>query len=146
MIFFGMQPRKAAKDKPEYEIQLPKDVDYSDVQVWYSEDFRIIPEQRSSANRDRNKSYTAVWRLHSGQATKVGTDLNEEVTFIGNGDMAVVTDGKAYKELNMFDEPGASLWRDWYLVNTKTGERKLIVKGVKYFMKASPSGRYLLMV
>lgn len=144
MIFFGMQPRKAAKDKPEYEIQLPKDVDYSDVQVWYSEDFRIIPEQRSSANRDRNKSYTAVWRLHSGQATKVGTDLNEEVTFIGNGDMAVVTDGKAYKELNMFDEPGASLWRDWYLVNTKTGERKLIVKGVKYFMKASPSGRYLL--
>lgn len=144
MIFFNMLPRKSVKEKPEFEVEMPKGVDYSDVQVWYSEDYRIIPEQRSSANRDRNKTYAAVWRLNSGQVTKVGSDLDENVTFIGNGDWATEADSKGYKELNMFDEPGFTLWSDWYLVNTKTGERKPLVKEVRHFMGASPSGRYIV--
>lgn len=143
-IFIGLRPRQSAKEKPLYEIPMPKDVDYSNVEVWYSEDYRIFPEQRDEADQDKNSTMLAVWHLNNGQVVKAGTDLMENTTIIGNGEFVTETDSKPYKRKNMFDEPGGTFWCDLYLVNANTGERKKIAQDVRYLNGGSPSGKYLL--
>lgn len=139
-ITIGLRPRKKAESKPQYEVNMPEDVEWSDVQIWHVDDYHIYPYQHDQAQRYLSRTLRAVWWLNENSVVKIGSDLKEEVEMLNGTHFATETDQDPYKRSNMFDRNLV----DIYLINTETGERQKIIDKVRYFMGGSTTGRYLL--
>lgn len=143
-IYAGIRPRNSA-EKPENEVVMPDGMKPSDVQIWNVSDFYVFPQQSQGYNRNQQKTMLAVWNLTgSGEEfVRLGADLEARSWILESGDFAVAGDSEPYIFENMFDSK-FNPWSDYYLVNTKTGNRNKIAEKITYFMGGSTTGRYLL--
>ena len=122
--------RESGKEKTE-----PADVD-----VWHALDERIIPMQKLQEQRDRAKSYVAVWHVDDDRFVRLGTDLDETVVLLNGQRHATETDRKSY----IFDSMFGRRWFDVDLIDVATGERTRVVDRVRYFSGGSATGEHLL--
>jgi dipeptidyl aminopeptidase/acylaminoacyl peptidase len=130
-LFFPTAPEKVAPKKEEG----PK-VNYD---LWHWQDERIQPMQKVQAVQDRNRSYRAV--LHIADAKIVplsGPDL-PEINPNESGLFAFATDDREYRVRADYED---SRIADHYLVNTLTGDRKLLGKQRRSNYSWSPDGKY----
>lgn len=144
-IYIGLRPRQKADFKPEYEVDMPEDTEWSDVQIWDVDAYHIYPYQHDQVNRYKNRTIRAVWHIDENEIVQLGSnlsdvDLNDGVDILNGGRYATQTNHLAYKRPNMFGRH----WYDVYLINTETGERQKIITKTQHFMGGSASGRYLL--
>jgi dipeptidyl aminopeptidase/acylaminoacyl peptidase len=140
-IFVGTRPRtrKPPKDKDKAKENKEKP-EVADVEVWHFKDVRIIPEQKLRADRDRKKGALAAWWLTDGKFVPLGGDWAEDVTPLKGGKHALAVDETPHDPSRMFGRP----YSDVYLVDTRTGERKMIAEHLRFPLGSSPEGRYVL--
>jgi dipeptidyl aminopeptidase/acylaminoacyl peptidase len=143
-IFVGTRPRTKKppkeKDKDAEKEKGKEKPEVSDVEVWHSKDVRIIPEQKLRADRDRKKSTLAAWWLADGKFVPLGGDWAEEVTPLKGGQHALAVDETPHDPSRMFGRP----YSDAYLVDTRTGGRRVVAEHLRFLLGASPEGRYVL--
>jgi dipeptidyl aminopeptidase/acylaminoacyl peptidase len=110
------------------------------VDVWHWKDSEIQPRQKVTYMQDKELSYAAVWNIGNNSFYQLSAEETPAVNFSDNEKFAIVATSKKYKPAFKED------YADYYLVNTQTGERKLLFeKSLAGFYTApqpSPEGKY----
>ena len=135
-LFIGLMPKLAEKD-----TTLIAD-DYAKVDVWsYKDDF-IQPQQLKNLEREKKRSYLSVIDLSNPvKVTQLADlDMNQvEILNEGNSNFALGTSDNAYRLSSNWDVTGR---KDYYIINTKTGQRELFAKALTGKVEMSPNGKF----
>lgn len=135
-LFIGLMPKLAEKD-----TTLIAD-DYAKVDVWsYKDDF-IQPQQLKNLEREKKRSYLSVIDLSNPVKVTQLADLDMiqvEILNEGNSNFALGTSDNAYRLISNWDLTGR---KDYYIINTKTGQRELFVKALAGKVEMSPNGKF----
>lgn len=135
-LFIGLMPKLAEKD-----TTLIAD-DYAKVDVWsYKDDF-IQPQQLKNLEREKKRSYLSVIDLSNPvKVTQLADlDMNQaEILNEGNSNFALGTSDNAYRLSSNWDVTGR---KDYYIINTKTGQRELFAKALAGKVEMSPNGKF----
>ena len=132
------QPKKEEKTKSKTLRDTLQEK--SNVEVWHTKDTEIMPLQKKQASSQKNPNRKAIWWLGEESIVQLGNDLTERIGINRKGSRATGIDRTPHKETAMF---GPRL-QDVYEIDTKTGERKKILEGLKYVLSTSPDGKHLL--
>ena len=138
-LFFGTAPKPLEKDTTLVEFEQPQ------LDIWSWHDDYLQPVQLLRRARDLKQSYTAY----------VNTSLKEKFVQLGDldvptvnvpakkmADWMLVGNDKAYRVESQWDY---SRFTDVYLVNVKTGERKLVMEKACFgAMSVSPNGEWVI--
>lgn len=135
-LFIGLMPKLAEKD-----TTLIAD-DYAKVDIWsYKDDF-IQPQQLKNLEREKKRSYLSVIDLSNPvKVTQLADlDMNQvEILNEGNSNFALGTSDNAYRLSSNWDVTGR---KDYYIINTKTGQRELFAKSLAGKVEMSPNGKF----
>jgi hypothetical protein len=118
MVFFGCAP--AAK-KASGEVDGEEKAVFD---LWNYKDLNVQPMQKSSAERDRNRTFRAAWSMAAKKFVQLADASMADAAPSEDGRWAIGTDDRAYRPLVEYDER----YTDSYLVDAHTGERKLLLK------------------
>ncbi len=113
-------------------------VDKAGYDLWHWKDTQIQPQQKVTANRDRNRTYTALYTIASGKWTQLAND-SLRVTVSNDGRRVLGINAVEYAIPQFWGE-GAS---DAYLIDPISGVRTLIAKGLDGNAQLSPGGNYV---
>ena len=135
-LIFGTAPRPEPEDEDE-----TLDEDNVTLDIWNWKDPYLQPMQLVQANRERNRTYTAVADLDAGTVVQLGTEEVPDVSFPAEGDprWAVGVSNLPYRQLVSWD----GRYNDYYAIDVATGERRLVAEETKGFASPSPSGGYV---
>ena len=136
-LYFGTaeSPRPEAKDTILDE-EKPK------LDIWNWQDLKLQPQQKIEAEREKKKTYLAVYYPELKRTIQLA-DINiETVTTLekGNADIGLGYDEKPY--LRSSSWTGERI-RDYFLVDFKSGIKREILKE-KSFARLSPKGKFLI--
>jgi dipeptidyl aminopeptidase/acylaminoacyl peptidase len=111
------------------------------VDIWHWKDTEIQPRQKLTFTQDKEANFLSVWNLDNNQFIQIAKDPTPDALLTGNQKYAVTSTNKKYKPAFKED------YADFYLVNTKTGEEKLLYErslaGFNTGPRTSPDGKYL---
>jgi dipeptidyl aminopeptidase/acylaminoacyl peptidase len=157
-VFFGVQtwtatPRKEEKKtgdssktkQDSLQLETAKKSMRSDsklADVWHWKDAEIQPRQKITYQQDKNANYLSVWNTDKNTFYQLATEVFPDASLTGNQKYAIIATDKKYKPAFKED------YADFNLVNTKTGESKLLFTklqdGFYTSPQSSPDGRFLL--
>jgi len=112
----------------------------SNVDVWHWDDEDIQSVQMLRASREKNSTYTAILHLDKMNFVQLSSDDMRYISLNRNADQAIGGDPKPY----ISDTNWGGGFSDYYLIDTKTGSKKLIEKKVGRSMGLSPQGTQFL--
>ncbi|KPK95583.1 hypothetical protein AMJ80_04725, partial [bacterium SM23_31] len=131
-VFFGIKEQEKEPEKKK------DDEPVADVDIWHWKDERIQLVQIRQAERDLNFTYRAVYNVNEKRVVRLTDENMRTISITGDGKWGVGQDNKPY----------VSDWKerqdDYYLVNTATGERTLMLKGQKRTLGLSPDSKHFL--
>jgi dipeptidyl aminopeptidase/acylaminoacyl peptidase len=137
-LFFGCAP--PAPEKKDDDASAPADEDKAVVDLWsYKDDF-VQPIQKVRAERDRNRTFTAVYLIPEKKLVQLADAAMADVQPSESAQWVLGTDDREYRPLRDWDET----YSDLYLLNAVTGARTQVAKRQRGSMSWSPAGRYLL--
>lgn len=110
-----------------------------DVLVW--DDDQIIRAQEYRADQIARLSLLTVWHMDEDRVVVLGDDLEEPVALAGDGRWGLVPDHDPYRFERRFGAGTA----DWYRVDTRTGARDLVARGLEFGVGSSDEGHHILM-
>ena len=120
-VFFGMKEQAAALDA---NTNRRSGDEVADVDVWNTLDERIQSQQMIQADADRNFTYREAFDVAGGKFVKMADQTMKELAVSPDGRWAIGRDTRGY--ISDYKRPAADIYR----VNTTTGERTLIGKGM----------------
>ena len=140
LVFLGTRPQAAAPDTSK-----KKSTDeVADVDVWSTRDIRIQSVQMARVEADRNFTYRQAYDVVAGRYIPIADSTMRDLEPALEGVWAIGRDDRAY--IHDFKRPSA----DFYRVNTRTGERSLMLKAQitssqgAHVFGASPDGKNFL--
>lgn len=111
------------------------------VDIWHWKDPEIQPRQKMTLSQDTVFSFLSAWNLDNNSFFQLASDDATGGDVTGNQKYAIIINDKKYKPA--FKEDFADTW----LVNVKTGEKKLAFEKsiANYYSlpQSSPDGKYL---
>jgi dienelactone hydrolase len=132
MVFLGIKKQEKEPEKKKDEEPV------ANVDIWHWKDDRIQSVQMIQANTDRNFTYRSVFHSAEKKFVRLTDDKMRRISLTRDGKWGVGQDDSKY----------ISDWKesrsDCYLVNTFSGERKLIFTGISNTMGLSPEGTYFI--
>jgi dipeptidyl aminopeptidase/acylaminoacyl peptidase len=136
-LFFGSAPRQDPSDSDRFHLETEVEVE-----IWHWRDPDLMTVQNVRAERDRERSYTAVVHLDEERIVQLA---DEEVPALvlhdeGDGDLAVGRSSLPYRMLVSWDFPS---YEDVYVVDLRDGSRRLAVEATQGSPSLSPDARYL---
>ncbi len=134
---------KKDKKKEEEPKALRDSLDeHAGVDVWHAKDTNIVPRQKKTIARDRNKNYLCAFWLDNKSFVRLGDEVADSVTVFDSGHMALARDTDHYEKEAMF---GPQLL-DVFVVNTRSGKRQEILSHHKMVFGGSPDGNHIAYV
>lgn len=137
-LFFGVAPRPVEEPKDT----LTDDEKYH-LDLWSWHDAEIQPMQKVGAKREREKTYMACYDIVAGRIIALADDSIQSITTVQKGDSryALGYNRVPYRsELDYKSVAGA----DIYLVDLKSGAKKLLLTNQSHPAMLTPDGAYLL--
>jgi dienelactone hydrolase len=107
--------------------------------LWHWREPQLQTQQRISAGRDRNRTYTAVYHLAQRKLVQLTNDSIPSVTLSDNGKLGLSSTSVPYAVEAMWGEGGT----DVYLVDAVAGTRKRIRTRARGGAALSPTARYV---
>ncbi|MFC4210515.1 S9 family peptidase [Pedobacter lithocola] len=138
-LFFGIAPIKKPKDTTIVDFEVAK------VDVWNYKDDYLQPMQLKNADRESKRSYLAAIDVFSSDPKVVPlTDLNlPDANMVSDGNANFVLASTDFGRRIESQWSGTTL-KDYFLVDTKTGQRKKIIEKLNGNAMASPAGNYVI--
>jgi len=138
-LYFGIAPVKKPKDTTIVDFEVAK------VDVWNYKDDYLQPMQLKNADRDSKKSFLSVIDVYSSDPKVIPlTDLSlPDANMVSNGNAGFVLASTDFGRRIESQWSGSTL-KDYYLVDTKTGQRKKIIEKLNGNASASPAGNYVI--
>jgi dipeptidyl aminopeptidase/acylaminoacyl peptidase len=135
-LYFNVAP-----PRPKAEPAAKEKEEKAAVELWHYQDGFIVPMQKVRYDRDQQASHRAVFRLTDRTCRQLVDDRLSEVFPAPAGDLDLGMDDRPYRLL-VGREAGAAA--DYYLINTRDGSQKPIVKKQTSPVTWSQGGKYLL--
>ena len=107
--------------------------------LWHWKEPQLQTQQRLSAGRDRNRTYTAVYHLATKKFVQLTNDSIPSVSLSDNGRIGLSSTGVPYAVEAMWGEGGS----DVYLVDALAGTRKRIRTRARGGASLSPTAKYV---
>ena len=144
-ITFGIREARKKKDsaaKDDDDKPVLKDTqDKPDMLVWHWEDKRIQPMQQVQEQQDRTYSYLAIYWPAEKKFVRLADDKLRQVALTPKDRYAIGRDNSAYeRDSNLTGQR----YEDIYIVDLKTGARKLALTKNRWYFGPSPSGGQFL--
>ncbi len=136
-LFLGAAPPPEPEKNPDEEIPADEKVL---VDLWHWKDDYIQPIQRIRAERERDKSYRAVYHIRDKKFVQLADETMETLSPSNDGRYAIGSDNRQYRTMSDYS-PGLA---DFYLVNTADGTRKLIGSKQRFSFLLSPNSKYAI--
>lgn len=133
-IYFGIRKRDAVADaikKSEEKV--------SDVEIWHTNDVRMLPQQKTQENQDLRATLLTAWRVGDNKVVQIGTDMGEPSAILEGGRYATEVDRKAYGWGWKFGRNDQDVW----VVDLSNGQRKKILEKVRHYYGVNPTGTKL---
>jgi hypothetical protein len=136
-IFFGVytwtaKPPKGKNDKPAADSKLPG------LDIWHWKDDPVQPRQKINYNSDNSFTYLFAWNIDPDKTVRITDEELTRASVTGDGRHALVMNTTLYKPF--FRE---ELY-DYYITNTLTGEKKIILEQFSSVYGSSPDGKFIL--
>jgi dipeptidyl aminopeptidase/acylaminoacyl peptidase len=112
-----------------------------DLVLWHWKDSRLQSQQQVQENTDRNFSYLSMYYVGPQKFVRLADDEVRTVNLAPKHKFAVGFDDREYELMGNMD---GRRYRDVYVVNPSTGERKLALKRARWYNGTSPDGQSLL--
>jgi dipeptidyl aminopeptidase/acylaminoacyl peptidase len=135
LIYFGTRRREPVADaikKSEEKV--------SDVEIWHTNDVRMLPQQKTQENADLRRTLLNAWNLRDNKVVTASTDLFENAGVLEGGRYVTETDRKPYGwgwKFGRFDQ-------DIWVTDLATGQRTKVLEKVRHFFGANPKGDKLV--
>jgi len=135
-LFIGISPIRQPKDTTLADFETAR------LDIWHYKDDELQPQQLFQAMNELRRSYLAVIHNDANTITTLADENLEriELSDEDNGDMALGETNKGYRVQNQWEQFN---YQDIYLVNVKTGERKLIASKLRGGGTISPNGKFV---
>jgi dipeptidyl aminopeptidase/acylaminoacyl peptidase len=136
-LFFGTAPRL----EPEPKDTVPKDEKVS-VDVWNWRDEYIQPQQKKMVDKERKRSYLAVWHPDSRRMVQLADEQVQEATApeMEKTPYVLGYTNKPYRIEAQWD----GFYRDFYSINVNDGSKKLLAAKVSSTAALSPDAEYFV--
>jgi len=135
-LFFGMSPKPILEDTTLLDEEMVK------VEVWHWNDAQLHTEQKVRQKREEKRAYPVVWHPKSRRFVPLGSlDIPEIRT--GNERNATKVLGynsEPYNKVTSWE--GSPAGKDMYIIDTQTGQKELIGKGIKGSPRLSPNAQF----
>ena len=126
------------KIKPEPPID-PEDM--PDLVIWHWKDKRIQAMQQVQEARDKNFSYLSIYRIKEKKFIRLADDEIRSISPAPKHLWALGYDNREYELIGNLE---GRRYQDVYIIDMKTGERKLALKKYRWFSLPSPDGSHFL--
>jgi dienelactone hydrolase len=110
--------------------------------IWTYHDTLLQPQQKLHVNRDKHRSYTAVYFPETDKTVQLGSPSLKEIQIKPSvkGKYSLGFDERPYLKMTSWI---GQWYSDVYLVNRQTGQRSLIIPKVAYGVSLSPGQRFV---
>jgi len=137
-LYFGTAPKPALPD-----TSLLKE-EKAVVEVWSYTDPMLYTQQKVQLNREKRRTYLAVWHVVQDEFTQLGDMSTPNVSLAdeGNGEAILAYDDLPYLQRTSWE--GGASYRDLYWVDVKSGTKRMIEKEMKGRAQLSPKGNYAI--
>lgn len=127
---------------PPEDEEIPADslVGKANFDLWHYKDPNLQPAQKLSLNRDRNRTYTAVYHLPTKKLLQLTSDSMPNVTLSEDAKLGLASTSVAYNIERMWGDDG----NDVYVIDALTGQRKLIAQKISGTAQLSVDGKYVV--
>lgn len=138
--------KRKAKDSTEVKSKKVKATnshlfeDPPALEIWHSNDVRIVPEQKQRAQRKRELTHLAVWHLEDNKFIQLGDELTEITRFQDDSPIVLGLDETPYEFDGMFGRNNS----DVYAIDIKTGAKKKILEKTNRLYGVSPDGENVI--
>ena len=132
---------EAKPETPPAAADATSDEEKPNLILWHYKDPRLQSQQQVQESSDRNFSYASVYRVAEKKFIRLADDALRSVSTPLQGQYAMGTDVRDYELEGNLD--GRS-YQDVYVVNLKTGERKLALKKARWVNQATTDGTKFL--
>jgi len=143
-LSFGIheaKKKKAGSERQSEERSGPPqqrdEPDKPDMLVWHWQDKRIQPMQQVQEQTDRNYSYLSLYWAADKKFVRLADDQVKQVTLTQTNRYAI---GRSNDPYELDDNLTGQRFEDIYVIDPKTGNRKLALKKNRYFFGPSPTG------
>ncbi|MEJ8819537.1 alpha/beta hydrolase family protein [Lacibacter sp. H407] len=134
-LYLGLAPIRQPKDTSLVDFETAR------LDIWHYDDDQLQPQQLVQLNMELRRSHLAVLYGDATAVTMLSDATLDRVstTDEDDADVAVGFYSKPYRKQNQWEQHN---YNDLYLVNVKTGERKLIAKKIRSG-NISPKGKFV---
>ena len=131
-LYFGTAP--APETEPE-DAPEPISVD-----IWHYQDPLLQPMQQVNAEREKKRSYRAVYHLEEKRLVPLATEDMPAIAVVDEGHIALGSSDLAYRQFISWDME----YSDHYLVDLGDGSRRKVIEKTHHDASLSPGGSYAL--
>jgi dipeptidyl aminopeptidase/acylaminoacyl peptidase len=136
-LFFGVAPRP---------VNEPKDTLLDDekyhVDVWNWKDPLLQSQQKVQAEKEKKRTWLAVYHPLENKVLQFGNENLPDVKLYDNGNskFALGSSSLPYQQLASWDDS----YSDYYVIDTKSGKKDLVLKKKNSRVNISPAQKYLI--
>ncbi|MBY6224542.1 S9 family peptidase [Ferrimonas balearica] len=131
-LFIGRQIRTAKiPEPPKFDSEADlTDIDRllarSDLVLWHGDDEQIKTREMNQYDKERKRTYQGVWHLQGERFVQLTDGALPELVLAENRRYLLASSDKPYRKMISW----AGFYRDWYLVDLNSGERRLLAEQV----------------
>lgn len=107
--------------------------------LWHWKDDRLQPQQQRELNRDRSRSWLAIYKFDSRKALRLANDTMPNVTVSDDGSVALTVTNVPYAVESMWGDGGS----DVYVTDIASGRTTPVARKLEFGAQLSPAGRYV---
>jgi dipeptidyl aminopeptidase/acylaminoacyl peptidase len=112
-----------------------------DLVLWHWKDSRLQSQQEVQETADRNFSYLSMYHVGPQKFVRLADDEVRSVSMTPKDKFAIGFDDREYELMGNMD---GRRFRDVYVINPATGDRKLALKRARWYNGPSPDGESFL--
>jgi dipeptidyl aminopeptidase/acylaminoacyl peptidase len=140
-LYFNTRPKPEKEEEPK-KANGEEEEKKAKLDIWHWQDPFLQPQQLLLAERERNRSYRAVYDIGQRKVIQIATTDIPDVSVDprNEADLVVGTAPDKYNKMRSWDIQGFS---DWYLIDQKSGKSRLLREMSRGNPSLSPGGRYI---
>ena len=108
--------------------------------LWHYKDPALQPTQKLQLNRDRNRTFSAVYHLATKKLVPLTSDSMPSITLSDDGKVGLISTSVAYNIARMWGDDG----NDIYVVDALTGKQTLVKEKISGQAQLSVDGKYAI--
>jgi dipeptidyl aminopeptidase/acylaminoacyl peptidase len=131
--------KEAPKKKPAPKKE--EEEEYPDLVIWHWLDKRLQSMQQVQENRDKNFSFLCVYRVKERKFIRLADEDVRQVAAAPKHRWAIGLDSREYELIGNLE---GRRYQDVYVIDLKTGARKLALEKCRWYFGPSPDGTHFL--